>query len=119
MALDLSRNATLATSDVPSNAILAGVEHGKPTFIARVQHDGHWEVAKLNAWAKFGFGFHGRELEKDAGEVLVACEGQVIFALHILASPETGFHRNSQLGQKLETQRWLVVWCSQLRLVPI
>ena len=51
--------------------------------MARVRHEGHWEAAKLNAWARFGYAFYGRELETAIGEVLVAPEGQVRVILFV------------------------------------
>ena len=63
--------------EVPEETVLGGAENGQPTFVGRVMHDDHWEVAKLNSWGKFGFGYFGREYELTRGEVLVALDQQV------------------------------------------
>jgi hypothetical protein len=57
---------------LPAGAVIAGYEHGRPTYVARVRWGDQWELGKLNAWAKFGYGYYGKEIEEDEGEVLVA-----------------------------------------------
>jgi hypothetical protein len=61
---------------VPSNAVVGGYERGMATYVARVRHEGTWELGKLNAWRKFGYSLNGKEYELSYGEVLVANAGQ-------------------------------------------
>lgn len=61
----------------PEGAVIGGYERSNPTHVARARHEGHWEVGKLNAWARIGYSYHGKEYEADTGEVLVARGGQV------------------------------------------
>lgn len=63
---------------LPQGAVLAGWEGGKPTYVARAHHNGHWELGKLNHWATIGYASFGVELEVHEGEVLVAVEDQVM-----------------------------------------
>ena len=45
--------------------------------MGRALHNGSWEIGKLNAWAKFGTPYFGREYEAAQGEVLVATGSHV------------------------------------------
>lgn len=67
----------LEKDSIPFRAVVGGTENGKPTYVARVIHNGHHEIAKLNHWKRFGYGYYGKELETPHGEVLVASEMQV------------------------------------------
>ena len=71
---------------LPAGAVIAGYEHGRPTYVARVRWGDQWELGKLNAWAKFGYGYYGKEIEEDEGEVLVARDDVVSLTLHSHAS---------------------------------
>ena len=63
----------------PRGAVIGGWERERPTYVARVQHKGgHWELGKLNFWAKYGYSYYGKEYESKEGEVLVAIDGQVV-----------------------------------------
>lgn len=62
---------------VPNGAVIGGWEYNKPTYVARAKHEGCWEIGKLNAWARFGYSYFGKEYEETRGEVLVASGRQV------------------------------------------
>lgn len=63
---------------LPNGAVIGGWERDRPTYVARARHEGHWEVGKLNAWARIGYSYLGKEFESAKGEILVATSGQVI-----------------------------------------
>lgn len=63
---------------IPSGAVIGGWERGRPTYVARVLHHGcQWELGKLNAWARYGYSYYGKEYESSEGDILVASKGQV------------------------------------------
>lgn len=61
---------------LPNGAVIGGWERDRPTYVARARHEGHWEVGKLNAWARIGYSYLGKEFESAKGEILVATSGQ-------------------------------------------
>ena len=74
--VDLEGKAQLDAS-LPAGSVLGGWERSSPTYVARARHEGHWEVGKLNAWARIGYSYFGKEYESTTGEILVARGGQV------------------------------------------
>ena len=59
--------------------------------MGRALHDDSWEIGKLNAWARFGTPYHGREYETAQGEVLVATGNHVsVYTAQLLVL--TGSH---------------------------